>query len=124
LGARDPARIAAGRPSTDRVRRRLVDDAREALAAAPERSLPELAQQLSVSPHHLSRVFRSRTGHTVSRYRLLLRARDGLERIAGGEGHLARLAVELGFADQSHLSRVIRQQTGHTPAALRAALGP
>lgn len=110
LGRRDPARIAAGRPST------------EALAAAPDRSLPELAEQLSVSRHHLSRVFRSRTGHTISGYRLILRARAGLERIAGGERQLARLAVELGFADQSHLCRVIRQQTGHTPAALRAVL--
>ena len=124
LYSRDPVRIAAGRPSSDRARGLLVDDAREALAAAPERSLPELAEQLSVSPHHLSRVFRSRTGHTVSRYRLLLRARNGLERIAGGERHLARLAVELGFADQSHLCRVIRHQTGRTPAALRAALAP
>ncbi len=75
-----------------------------------------------MSRHHLSRVFRSRTGHTISGYRLILRARAGLERIAGGERQLARLAVELGFADQSHLCRVIRQQTGHTPAALRAVL--
>ncbi len=124
LALREPARIAAGRPATEQARRRLVDDAREALAGAPERSLPELARLLSVSPHHLSRVFRARTGHTVSRYRLLLRARHGLERIAAGDRQLARLAVELGFADQSHLSRVIRRQTGHTPAALRAALGP
>lgn len=120
LRRRDPVRIAAGRPSTDRARRRLVDDAREALAAAPDRSLPELAERLSVSPHHLSRVFRSGTGHTISGYRLILRVRAGLERIAGGERQLARLAVELGFADQSHLCRVIRKQTGHTPAALRA----
>lgn len=122
LGGHDPARIAGGRPSTDRARRRLVDDAREALAGDPDRSLPQLAEQLSVSPHHLSRVFRSRTGHTISGYRLILRARAGLERIAGGERQLARLAAELGFADQSHLCRVIRRQTGRTPAALRAAL--
>ena len=90
-----------------------------------------------MSPHHLSRVFRARTGHTVARYRLLLRARTGLERIAGGERDLARLAVELGFADQSHLCRVIRRRRGtprppcgqrwphdRQPAHRRARRGP
>lgn len=35
---------------------------------------------------------------------------------------LARLAAELGFADQSHLCRVTRSETGLTPSELRAAL--
>jgi AraC-like DNA-binding protein len=51
-----------------------------------------------------------------------LRARRALERLAGGETDLARLAVDVGFADQSHLCRVIRAETGTTPAALRGAL--
>lgn len=50
-------------------------------------------------------------------------ARAALERLAGGERDLARLAADVGFADQSHLSRVVRAETGHTPGALRAALG-
>jgi AraC-like DNA-binding protein len=45
-----------------------------------------------------------------------------LERFAGGERNLARLAAELGFADQSHLTRVMRTLTGRTPSSLRAAL--
>jgi AraC-like DNA-binding protein len=51
-----------------------------------------------------------------------LRARAALERLAGGEPNLGRLAADLGFADQSHLCRVIRAETGRTPAALRRAL--
>jgi AraC-like DNA-binding protein len=46
-----------------------------------------------------------------------------LERLAGGERDLARLAADVGFADQSHLSRVIRSETGVTPSMLRRALG-
>jgi AraC-like DNA-binding protein len=122
LAARDPARVAAGKPATDRARRALVDQTREALLEQPGRSLPSIARELAVSPHHLSRTFRARTGHTISRYRLLLRARAGLERIAGGERDLARLAADVGFADQSHLCREIRRQTGQTPSALRDAL--
>jgi AraC-like DNA-binding protein len=118
----DPRRVAAGRPSTARARRALADGAREALAAAPDRSLPDLARGLAVSPHHLSRVFRSITGQTISRHRMRLRARAAMERLAGGERDLARLAADLGFVDQSHLCRVLRAETDHTPAALRQAL--
>jgi AraC-like DNA-binding protein len=119
----DPARVAAGRPSTARARRLLVDGARELLAAEPGRPLPMLARELAVSPHHLSRIFRLATGHTISRHRMRLRARAALERIAGGEHDLARLAADVGFADQSHLSRVLRAETGRPASALRHVLG-
>jgi AraC-like DNA-binding protein len=114
-------RIAAGRPATERARRALADCAREALAADPGHALPDLAAALAVSPHHLSRVFRAATGHTISRHRMRLRVRSALERLAGGEQDLARLAADLGFADQSHLCRVVRSETGFAPSALRHA---
>jgi AraC-like DNA-binding protein len=122
LARADARRVASGRPATARARRALADGVREALAADPGQSLPELARALSVSPHHLSRVFRAASGHTISRHRMRLRARAALERLAGGERDLARLAADLGFADQSHLCRVVRAETGRTPAALRRAL--
>jgi AraC-like DNA-binding protein len=119
----DGRRVAAGRPVSARRRRALVDSAREVLAAEPGRSLPELARELAVSPHHLSRIFRSITGQTISRHRMRLRARSALERLAGGERDLAWLAADLGFADQSHLYRVLRNETGRAPSALRRMLG-
>lgn len=122
LGQVDSRRVAAGRPRTARAHRALADGVREALAADPARSLPELAQALAVSPHHLSRVFRSATGHTIARHRMRLRVRGALERLGGGERDLARVAADVGFADQSHLCRVVRSETGSTPAALRRAL--
>jgi AraC-like DNA-binding protein len=122
LEQRDPQRIASGRPATHQARRAIVNESREALAADPDLSLSALARRLAVSPHHLSRVFRTHTGHTIARHRMLLRARLGLERISDGERDLTRLAADLGFSDQSHLCRVIRTLTGHTPSALRDAL--
>ncbi|HEY3829777.1 MAG TPA: AraC family transcriptional regulator [Solirubrobacteraceae bacterium] len=118
----DPSRVASGGPTSARAHREIVDGAREILVASPERPLPDLARMLAISPHHLSRIFRSATGHTISRHRMRLRTRAALERLAGGEKGLARLAADLGFADQGHLCRVIRQETGHTPSALRQAL--
>jgi AraC-like DNA-binding protein len=115
-------RVAAGQPTGTRARRAVADGVREILAESPERSLPELARELSVSPHHLSRVFRAATGHTVSRHRMRLRTRAALDRLAAGEQSLARLAADLGFADQSHLCRVLRQETGRAPTAMRELL--
>jgi AraC-like DNA-binding protein len=122
LESTDAARVASGRPASARARHALADGVRELLTGASERSLPELAQTLAVSPHHLSRVFREVTGHTISRHRMRLRARSALERIAGGESNLSGLAAELGFADQSHLCRVVGDETGMTPTRLRAML--
>ncbi|HSS05319.1 MAG TPA: helix-turn-helix transcriptional regulator [Solirubrobacterales bacterium] len=118
----DRPRAQAGRPATDRIRKDLVDGARESLLANPGQSLPDLSRSLAVSPHHLSRLFRSVTGHTISRHRMRLRARAALECLAGGERDLARLAADLGFADQSHLCRVVRSETGSTPSSLRQVL--
>jgi len=123
LAQRRPQPPEAARSATSRARRQLVRDALEALAAAPQRALPTLARELGTSPHHLSRVFHAHTGHGVAQHRLQLRSRAALHRIAEGEDSLARLAHDLGFADQSHLTRTIRRQTGHTPAQLRKLLG-
>src|SRR5262249_29982416 len=114
----DPQRVQAGRPATTQARRAATDGAREALTANPDCSLRELARALALSPHHLSGVFHSSTGHPSARYRMRLRPRTALERLAGGERNLARLAADLGFADQSHLCRVLRDETGRSPSAL------
>ena len=122
LSGADSRRVAAGRPATATAHRALADGVREALAEDPDRPLGELARALGASRHHLVRVFRAQTGVTVAAHRMRLRTRAALERLAGGEHDLARVAADAGFADQSHLTRVLRAQTGRTPAALRRAL--
>ena len=122
LEQHDQGPVRSGRPSTARARAALVEGARELLAADPQRSLTDLAGELAASPHHLSRIFRQATGHTISAHRIRLRVRAALERLAGGDNDLARLAAELGFTDQSHLTRSVRAETNATPAALRTAL--
>jgi AraC-like DNA-binding protein len=122
LGDVGSCQLLPGRPATATAYRALANEVRELLEAELGISLLQLAGQLAVSPHHLSRVFRAVTGNTISRHRMRLRARTGLERLAGGEDDLAQLAADLGFADQGHLCRVIRAETGSTPAALRRLL--
>ena len=118
----DPDRARSGRPVTALARRRVAAAAREALVDDPGAGVIELARRIAVSPHHLSRVFRTETGETISRYRNRLRVRLALDRLAAGEPSLARLAAELGFADQAHLTRVVRRELGETPSAVRELL--
>jgi AraC-like DNA-binding protein len=124
LGRSAPKRLASGRPTTAMARRRVAGDAREALVEDPRIGIIELARRVAVSPHHLSRLFKSETGETVSRYRNRLRVRLALERLAEGEPSLARLAADIGFADQAHLARVVRRELGATPSLLRGRLAP
>lgn len=124
LEQHNPGPVGSGRPSSAQVRKALVEGTRELLAAEPQRSLTDLARELAVSPHHLSRIFRRATGNTISTHRIRLRVRAALERLGGGDDDLARLAVELGFSDQSHLTRSIRAETKATPGALKQALFP
>jgi AraC-like DNA-binding protein len=119
LGAVAPKRVGAGRPSTVHARERVAGNAREALAADPALGLVELARTVAVSPHHLSRVFRDEVGVSITTYRRRLRVRAALERLAGGERNLARLAADAGFSDHAHLTREMRALLGTTPSALQ-----
>ena len=117
-----PVESLLGAPRQVRVQRQLVDDAREAVSADLRLGHAELARRLYVSPSHLSRAFRAQTGETLSRYRNRVRVRIALERLAAGERSLARLAVDLGFADHAHLTRAVRREHGAPPSELRALL--
>jgi AraC-like DNA-binding protein len=103
----------------------LADRARQAiLAGDPESAdLVRLARALGVSPSHLSRTFRGHVGMTVSRYRNRVRISRVLARFEEGDTDLARLALTVGFADQSHLSRAVRAELGDSPARVRRLFG-
>jgi AraC-like DNA-binding protein len=116
-------RLGSGRATSAAARRQIVRDARQLLADDPTRTLRELARQLAVSPHHLSRIFSSATGTSVTAYRNRLRTRTALERIADGERSLTRLAAELGFTDHAHLTRTIHRETGLPPSIHRRNWG-
>jgi AraC-like DNA-binding protein len=117
-GALGGEAAAAAGPS----QRRLVDRAREALHHDPNRRLTDLATELAASPYHLSRVFHRVTGVTFAGYRTRLRAQRAMDRL--GQAPLARIAADLGFADQAHLTRTLRAQTGVPPRQLRKLLDP
>ncbi len=123
IEAAAPGRMTGRRPSTETRHRRIVNLAREAVAADPvNSSLGQVAMLAGHSIFHVSRIFRSHTGTSLSRYRNSVRTTVALQCIEDGERDLAGLATQLGFTDQAHMTRVIRAHVGLTPARIRRIL--
>jgi AraC-like DNA-binding protein len=75
-----------------------------------------------VSPFHLARVFRARTGFSLSGYVHGLRLRAAVDRLAAEpDADLSRLAVELGYYSPSHFCDRFRATFGRPPSSLRGA---
>ena len=85
-------------------------------------SLESLAAALHVSPFHLARVFRERTGFSLAGYVHGLRLRAAVDALAADPGtDLSRLAVDLGYYSPSHFCDRFRSAFGHPPSAVRGA---
>ena len=116
---RGPLADSGRRPATRRDRTELAEAAKDLLLARLEQplSLTGLAAQLHVSPYHLTRVFRERTGRTLTAYLHDLRLRAAVERL--GEEPLTRIAADLGYASPSHFTDRFRAAFGSSPSQLR-----
>jgi AraC-like DNA-binding protein len=83
-------------------------------------SVSEVAALVGLSPFHLARQFRRRTGTTMHRYRDDVRLRVALPLLAGHCDNLARLALDLGYSSHSHFATSFRRAFGVSPSALGA----
>jgi len=75
-----------------------------------------------VSPSHFKTLFKRSVGMPVHQYVIRTRVDYATELLQRGEGPLADIALQAGFANQSHLARCMRRIAGVTPGQLRAAL--
>jgi AraC-like DNA-binding protein len=89
----------------------------------PGSRVNELADSLGISDRQLRRRFHQAVGYgpktldRVLRFRRLV-AQAGA--VAAGESDLARVAADLGYADQAHMTRDCLRLSGLTPASLAA----
>ena len=97
-----------------------VEDARIVLATryAERLSLSDVAALVGLSPFHLARQFRRRTGTTMHAYREQVRLRVSLHLLADHRHDLARLALELGYSSHSHFATSFRRAFGAAPSAV------
>lgn len=94
----------------------------DALHADPggEHDIASMAEQLAVTPRHLSRLFRRHLGASPGEYLTRLRLEAARGDLIGGEPSLARLAArwQLGGAEQ--FRRLFQRHYGVSPSVYRA----
>jgi AraC-like DNA-binding protein len=100
-----------------------VDNVARLLQADPGAGdLTDLARIAGLSPSHLSRLFTTQMGVSISRFRNQQRLDRFIRLYRHGRGTTALAAAhEAGFGSYAQLHRVFRQETGRNPSALRTA---
>lgn len=105
----DPDQSAAISPALALISRNLADPI----------NARSLADHLHIHPVSVTRQFSRALGCGVMTQLRRMRVRAAADRLAAGLTPIARIAAELGFADQAHLTRSFRRETGLTPALYR-----
>jgi len=81
--------------------------------------LHDLAALAGLSDCHFARAFKQSVGVPPHRYVINRRVEKAIELIRTTDRPLSRIALDVGFCDQSHLGRQIARATGHSPRELR-----
>jgi AraC-like DNA-binding protein len=84
------------------------------------RSLAVWSSEHGITPHSLSRGFRSAFGVTPKRFGLESKAHSAMMRIAASSDALSRIAADTGFSDQAHMTRSVSAVAGRPPSFWRA----
>jgi AraC-like DNA-binding protein len=100
-----------------------VDAVARMLRADPDvGDLATLARAASLSPSHLSRIFKEQSGVSISRFRNQQRLQRFVRLYDRGRRTTAlAAALDAGFGSYTQFHRVFREQTGRSPSTLRTA---
>lgn len=91
------------------------------LARCPAGRVEQLSRWVGMSGRQLQRRFCAAVGYGPKMFQSVLRFQRLLHRAAEwGQGGLAEMAVESGYADQSHMNREVQRFSGVAPTALLA----
>ena len=109
-----PARAASCDEAVEQVRAILASRYAERL------SLGAVAREVHVSPFHLTRRFRARTGRSLHQYRNEIRLRRSLQLVCDGfRADIGHAAVAVGYSSHSHFCTSFRRAFGLPPSRLR-----
>jgi AraC family transcriptional regulator len=84
-----------------------------------ELRVAEIAEEVSMSPYHFTRLFKQATGLAPHQYVMQKRIEMAKRFLVETELPIAQIALETGFQSQSRFTTLFRQITGTTPRAYR-----
>lgn len=82
-------------------------------------SVEELAAAFNYAPKYLGRLFKSKTGQTVTEYGNRLKIRQAESLLAETDLSIERIAAQAGFNSGTYFDRVFRRITGLSPLMYR-----
>lgn len=82
----------------------------------------EIARRLDCSRKHLVQKFQTEVGLGPKAVARIARFGQAYSLVQSGDGDLADIAVECGYADQAHLGREFRTLSGKTPTAVQSGI--
>jgi len=95
---------------------------KEKLYLSSDLSLPDLAQKLAVSTHHLSQILNERIGKNFFEYINGLRVEEAKKLLKDANSDylsIAGIAQEAGFNSLSAFNTIFKKSTGSTPSSYR-----
>lgn len=84
-----------------------------------EITLPELAEQLDLTPGYLSALMKKYIGKTFSEYLTYLRIEQAKKLLRQTHDKIYAVAVAVGYEDAFYFSRIFKRETGMTPGDWR-----
>jgi AraC-like DNA-binding protein len=80
-----------------------------------------LAEEMSISPSQLHRLFKEHTGLSPYQYHLQIKIQRAKEMLRGSQLSVKSVALALGFRSIYHFSKLFAKKTGTSPSKWRAA---
>ena len=81
--------------------------------------LSELADVVSISACHLSKIFKQATNQTITGFIQQIKMEKAIEYLLSSSLSISQIASQLGFYDQYHFSKSFKAATGLAPTAYR-----
>ncbi|GAA5483084.1 HTH-type transcriptional activator RhaR [Haloferula sargassicola] len=97
-----------------------TDPVKRALAVMEERlaepmDLKTLGRECGVSPTHLSRMVKQRTGRTLREHLRRIRVAHACELLSVSGTRVTEVALDVGYQSLSHFAKAFREETGKSP---------
>ncbi|MDD4957331.1 MAG: DNA-binding response regulator [Candidatus Omnitrophica bacterium] len=84
-------------------------------------SLEDAAKHINLCPKYLSRLFKEKTGHGFSDFKIAVRTERGKKLLHETALSIEAISERLGYQNAESFIRIFRKKTGRTPAEFRGA---